>query len=126
MSILGDLIEKKITFSQAVTEVEQWADKLIADDPAFTNATAAIVSDVKQAASDAVSVGDTALGVIIGGAAKALEPILETTLASATKGLSVGLNPLISGGIDAIAAAMIGQINAWALKAKADLATPAK
>lgn len=122
MSILSDLMGGKITFSQAETEVEAWADKLISNDPTLTNATAVVVSDVKQAASDAITIGASALSPVITVAAKTVETALELALSGATKGLSVGFNPLISAGIDTIAGAMVAEITAWSLQAKAELA----
>jgi hypothetical protein len=123
LSILSDLIEGKITFSTAASDIVQWAEKLISNDPAVTNAAASLVTDAKQAASDAITIGESALGPVILPASKALETALETALASATKGLSVGFNPLISSGIDTIANALQSQIATWALEAKASLAT---
>lgn len=128
MSILTDLINKKITFSQAVTEVEAWATHLTANDPVATAAVGALVSTAKQAASDAVTIGDGALGTIIATGAVAVETAVETALSSATKGLSTGFNPIISAGIDTIANALKAEIDSAALKAKANLAastTPA-
>jgi hypothetical protein len=124
MSIISDLLEKKITFSQAATETVQWGENLINHDPALTADAAAIISSVKQSASDAITVGESALGAIILPAAKQVETALETALSAATHGLSVPFNPMISAGIDTIANTIHGQIDAWALKAKADLASP--
>lgn len=123
MSILTDLIAGKITFSQAETEVEQWAGQIIGSDSTLTNATASVVTDVKQAASDAITIGDTALAPLITVASTTVATALETALASATKGLSVGFNPLISAGIDTIAGALQAEITTWSLQAKAALAT---
>jgi hypothetical protein len=123
VSILTDLIEGKITFSTAALEVEQWGEKLISSDATLTNVAGALVSDAKQAASDAISIGDTALSAVILPASKAVEAALEGALASATKGLSVGFNPLISSGIDTIASALQSEIATWSLQAKAALAT---
>lgn len=91
MSILSDLLGKKITFSQAVTETETWAEQLIAHDPTVTAVTGDVVTEIKQGASNAVDLADSALGAIIAPASKALEATLETALAAATKGLSTGL-----------------------------------
>jgi hypothetical protein len=126
MSILTDLFEKKITFAQAAQEAAKWASNLINHDPALSNAASAVLSDVKQAASNAVEMADTALGVAIIPAAKAAEVALDAALASVTKGASVAFNPFVNDGIDRMAAAVKAEADAWALKAKAALAAPAQ
>lgn len=123
MSILTDLIEQKITFSQAASEAEACAAKLIGNDATLTAATGSILSDVKQAASNAVDMADSALASYILPASKAVETALETALAGATKGLTIPFNPLISDGIDTIANAIKAEADAWALKTKAALST---
>lgn len=122
MSIFTDLLGHKITFSTAVSEIETWGESLVANDPNATAAVGALVSDAKQAASDAITIGDTALGAIIAPATLAVETAVETALASATQGLSNVFNPLISAGIDTIANALKASIDASAMKAKAQLA----
>jgi hypothetical protein len=122
MSILSDLRGGKITWTQAISEVAAWAQKLIAGDPTLTTAVGAVVSDVKQAASNAVQDADTAFAAFIGPATTALETGLDAALAGYTKGLSITFNPLINDTIDKIAGAAVAEANAWALKAKAALA----
>lgn len=125
MSILTDLIEGKITFGQAAAEAGQWASNLVSHDSTLSGAAGAVLSDVKQAASNAVDMADTALGGYILPAAKGVEGLLETALAGATGGVSVPFNPLISDGIDRIANAVKAEADAWSLKAKGQLAAPA-
>lgn len=122
LSILTDLIQKKITFSQAEQEIVSWATHLTASDPTAAAAVGALVSDAKQAASDAITIGDTALGAIIAPASLAVETAVESALSAATHGVSNIFNPLISAGIDTIANALKAQIDASAMKAKAQLA----
>jgi hypothetical protein len=125
MSILTDLIEKKITFSQAAAAALAWAQALISHDPALTSAAGAVVSDVKQAASNAVGLADTYVGAAILPAAKGVEVALDAALASVTKGASIPFNGFVNDGIDQMAAAIKAEADAWALKAKAALAQPA-
>lgn len=124
MSILSDLLNKKITFSQAAAQAAAWASTLIAHDPVLSTTASAVLSDVKQGASNAVEMADTALGAIIGPATLATETALEAALAAATKGASVPFNPLISDGIDRIASAVKAEADAWALRTKASLVPP--
>lgn len=123
MSILSQLAEGKITFSQAASQVEAWASGIVKKDPTLTAAVGQIVTDTKQAASDAVGMADTALGTWIIPASKGVETLLDTALAGATGGATVGFNPFINDGIDTIAAAIKAEADSWTLKAKAALAT---
>lgn len=121
MSILTDLAEGKINFHVASQEVGQWAQNLVAHDPTLTAAAGAIVSDLKQAASNAVGLADTALGAFIVPAAKTVEATLDGVLAAATRGASIPFNAFVNDGIDQIAAAIKAEADAWSLKAKAAL-----
>lgn len=125
MSILTDLLERKITFGQAAQEAAAWASSLISHDPVLSSTASAVLSDVKQGASNAVDMADTAIGVAIVPAAKAAEAALDAALSSVTKGASVAFNPFVNDGIDRMAAAIKAEADAWALKVKAQLADPA-
>src|ERR1700751_1773370 len=116
MSILTDLIEGKITFQTAVQEAGQWAAKLVAADPILTTAAGNVLSDVKQAASNAVVLADSAIGASILPASKALEVALDAALNSITKGASIPFNGFVNDGIDQMAAAIKAEADAWALK----------
>jgi hypothetical protein len=122
MSILTDLLEKKVTFAQAAASALAWAQALIAHDPALTEMAGAVVSDVKQAASTAVVMADSYVGQAILPAAKGVEVALDAALASVTKGASIPFNGFVNDGIDQMAAALKAEADAWALKAKAALA----
>jgi hypothetical protein len=122
MSILTDLIEHKTTWKEAATQVENWVTSVLNHDQTLAATIQAVESDVKQAASNAVDMADSALGAYIGPAAKAAEAALEGALAAATRGVSLPFNPFITDGIDKIAAAVKAEADAWALKAKATLA----
>lgn len=125
MSILSDAMSGKITFSEAVSEATGWVQHMVAQDPTATAAAGAILSDIKQAASDAISIGEGALGAIITPAALSIEATLDATLSAATHGLSVPFNPIINAGIDTIANALKAEIDAWSAKTKAGLVSPA-
>lgn len=125
MSILTDLLAKKITFAQAVAEAAGWAQKLVASDPTLTAAAGAVLSDVKQAASNAVDMADTWIGQHVGPMTLAIETAADSALAAATGGKSVPFNGFVNDGIDRMVQAGKAELDAWALKAKASLATPA-
>lgn len=122
MSILSDLLHKRITFRQAADEASGWAQTLAAKDPALTQAAGDVLSIIKQGASDAIMLADTALGPHILPAADAVELALEAALAKATGGLSVPFNPIIDSAIDQMAGVVKKAADAWALSAKAKLA----
>jgi hypothetical protein len=126
MSILTDLLAKKITFSQAAAEVVQWGEKLIAKDPNVTNAVGVIVSDGKQAASNAVALAGTALGNLIAPAASVVESTTNALIVQAVGPLAASeLTPAADNAIETIASFLKSEIDAAVTAAKAALATPA-
>lgn len=122
MSILTDLFAKKITFHQAAAEAEAWAAQLVAHDPVLASTAGALLSDVKQAASDAVNAADSALGAFIGPAATATALALDTAFAAATHGASVPFNKFTEDGVKRIADAVRAEADAWTLRVTAQLA----
>lgn len=124
MSILTELMHGKITFSQAAAKATAWAQSIIAGDAVLTEAAGASLSIVKQAASDAITIGDTALATHAGPVADAVEAALETALSRATNGASVAFNPLIDAGIDQFVNVAVSAAHSWALEYKAKLAAP--
>lgn len=121
MSILSDWMGHKISFSTAADEAGQWVAKLVDGNQLATAAGGALLSDLKRAASDAITVGDSVLGPIILNSAKVVEVELEAMLAKATGGVSVIANPLINAGIDTMALSLKNVIDVWATQAKAQL-----
>jgi hypothetical protein len=122
LSIFTDLIQGKIDFHTAAAEAESWAEHLVNADPHTSAVANALVSEIKQSASDAITIGDTALAPVIMTAAGAIAVALEAALATATRGISTPFNPIISAGIDTIASALQAEITVWSLQAKAALA----
>lgn len=124
MSLLTDLAQGKITFSQFAVQAEAWAQKLTASNPALASIAAAGLSAVKQGASNAVGAIDTVVGAATIPAAQAVEAALDGALASISKGASIPFNGFVNDGIDQMAAATKSAVDAWALKTKASLAAP--
>jgi hypothetical protein len=128
MSILTDLLSGKITFSQAATEVEQWGEKVLGlagANSAASSDVASAVSDLKQAASNAVALGDTALGGLIAVGAPLVEGAFNGVVTKALGGTIAGqLTPAVDSSIDDIASALKAEIDAAALAIRAKLATP--
>jgi hypothetical protein len=126
MSILTELMHREITFSQAATKATAWAQSIIAGNAVLTQAAGETLDIVKQAASDAITIGDSALAAHAAPVADAVEAALETALAGATGGVSVVFNPLIDAGVDQFVNVAVAAAHSWALEYKAKLAEPAK
>lgn len=121
MSIFSQLIGGKITFSQAASQFLAWAERLISHDAVFTQAASDALSIVKQRASDALTLGDTALSSHANELATVVETAMDKALAAATGGLSTPLNPLIDAGVDQLMNLVVGVAHAKALEFKASL-----
>lgn len=121
MSILTDVAEGKITFSQGIAQAIAWGQKLTASNPALAAIVNTTISAVKQGASDAVGAVDTVIGAAMLPAAKAVETALDSALATVTKGASIPFNGFVNDGIDQMAASIKAEADAWALKTKAGL-----
>ena len=126
MSILSQLFEHKITFSQAITEGESWFNNILTHAPAVVQADVAqALSDFKQAASNAIALADTSLGPILAVATTAIEAAANTALTSATAGAAAPLIPIVDSGISQVVNALHAEIDAVAAQVRAKIATPA-
>jgi len=123
MSITSQLFKKQITFNQAVGEFGDWLSKLLPHDPALSAASAAVLSDFKQAASNAVDMAEGSMANYLGPVVDTVGTTFEAMLAKVTNGATIPLNPLITDGIDRAEAALIAEIKAVSVKTKAALAS---
>lgn len=82
------------------------------------------VADVKQGASDAISIVNTGFQASALTVSKAIEAALDAELATLSNGAALPLVPLVNTGIDDLTSIATSTANAWALKAKAALAPP--
>lgn len=122
MSILSDLLHGKITFGTAEQEIEQWMEGIVKNDPAMTAAAGAIGSDLKQAASNAIALADTALGALIAPATTVVETAVNGLITSAIGPGAVVLTPAVDSAITTMTNALKAEIDAAATKARAALA----
>lgn len=108
---------------EVVTDIEADAAKVRAALPssALPNFDAA-VSVIKQGASDAISLADSAFAGSAGRIAPAIEAALDAELVALTNGAALPLVPLVNDGVDKLDAFAVSVAHAWALKAKAALA----
>ena len=125
MSILTDLLNKKITFSQAASEAEQWASHIVAGDSNLTVAIGVVTSDLKQAASNAVALADTALGALISPAATTVETVANELLTKAIGPSASVITPAIDNAITTSANALKAEIDAAATALRAKLSSSA-
>jgi hypothetical protein len=127
MSIILDALKHKITWGQAASQIVAWGEKLISSDPAAVQAIGTVIAVAKQAASNALADGETALSPHIIPAIEVMEAALDKALAGASGGLSLILTPITDAAITKIAESVKAGADAWALeqKAKAAAAAPA-
>jgi hypothetical protein len=121
MSILSQLLHGQITFSQATSEAEQWASKVVSSDPALSQAAQAALSAVKQGASNAIMLADTQLATHAQGIVSGVEGVMDAAVLKATGGLALPAVPLIHAGIETAVSIAKSALDAWALEQKAKL-----
>lgn len=125
MSIISDLIEKKITFSQAVAKGEAWFSNLLNNAPTPVKAgVGQALSDFKQAASDAITMGDTALGPIAAAFTVTVNTAANAALTAAIGPEATTLTPAVDAGIASMVNAAHAEIDAVANELRAKLAAP--
>ncbi len=112
MSIFSQLIERKITWSQAATQIEGWFSKGFSELPSVAQ------SDAKQAASSVLGVADTLLGPIIAAGALTVEGAANTGLAAlgASK-----IDPAVDAAIATLGNALKAQVDLSIAQWRAEL-----
>lgn len=125
MSILSDLIHKRITFTQAATEIGSWFKNDISHlDPTVQADIASAVSKAKQAASNAVQLADTWVAPHLADATNAVEAAADALLLKATAGVAAPAIPLVNDGLSLLGQALKDQIDVSVAKARGALVTP--
>ena len=123
MSILSQLIHGKITWAQALTDIEAWAGALLDKAPLpIHDAINAAVKDVKQGASDAIALGDTLAGPLIDTAASAAGIAFKAAVTTYLGPFGATVTPAGLDAIDRIRDGVIAELHVLALQAKAGLA----
>lgn len=128
MSILSDAWNRKITWTQAGSEIVSWFEHVIpqataAAQPELTQA----MSDLKQAASNALGWADTALGPIMATGTAVVEGAANVALISVVGPTAAGaITPGLDAAISAVSAGLKAAIDAEeaALRAKLTLPLP--
>ena len=121
MSILSDLFRGKISWSTAEKEIETWTQQTVAANPTLTQTAGAVMADLKQAASDAISTADTLAGPLLATGADAVSAAFTTAATAYLGPFGAVVSPAANDAItkirdglkavlDAEAAALIAQL----------------
>lgn len=78
MSILSELFRGKITWQTAKQEIEAWTTQTVAHNPDLQETASAVMTDLKQAASDAIATADTLAGPLLATGADAVAAAFTT------------------------------------------------
>lgn len=65
MSIFSNLFHGRITWQTAASQIETWAQQSVAANPALQATAADVMTELKQAASDAIATADTLAGPLL-------------------------------------------------------------
>lgn len=123
MSIISDALGRRITWSTAAVQIGAWMSKSIgpqATDQAKQEA-GALMTDLKQAASDAISLADTLMGPLLAVGALAVEAAADTALKAAIGPVSGVITPAIDTAIQDVERQLTAAIHARALAFRAAL-----
>lgn len=121
MSIFSDAANGKITFSTAVAEIGQWVSKWVSSDPTALAVAGQVESDLKQAASNAVAIADTALGTLIATAGISVETAANTLITKSIGPGAVLLTPAVDAAITTATNALKSEIDGVAAQIRASL-----
>lgn len=124
MSILSDAWTGKTTWQTAATRIETDVAKAFASNPIATQASSQILTDLKQAASDAVGMADTLLGQLIGPATVTVEGTVNALLASAIGPFAGVVTPAADAALVTASNALKAAIDAQVVAFRAKMATP--
>lgn len=125
-SILMDLINRKNTWGVAAQRFEQWGSNILTsfrNDPTVVATAGAIVSDLKQSASDLVTLGDSLAGPIIAAEAVAVEASADAAFAAYFGPAAPVASKAAHDSVDRLAAGLAAFIHAKAAEFKANMVT---
>src|ERR1700761_7222597 len=125
-SVLADNIASRAsnlfsTFESALDGTSQKVATLSGNAPTIVSGTAAVVSDIKQGASDLIGLGDSVVDYGLTTYVPTIENALDALFLKATGGAGAPAIPMINGGIDQLASIVKSVVDNAALRAKASL-----
>lgn len=120
-SVIGKIASGALTVWHDIqAEIEGDVAKVQKALPASaTTGLAQVETDVKQSASDALSMVLTGALALEPEGVAALEAVLDGALAKSTGGLALPLVPIVNNGITTLGNTAVGVIQAWVLKRQA-------
>lgn len=123
-SIIAQIFNGAVTvWDDVKADIEKDAAKIEAVlGGASSPGVAAVVTDIKQGASDALSTASAMVATYEPKFVTGLEALADAALSTYTGGLALPLVALTNEGIEKLSAAGASALQAWALKAKAALA----
>lgn len=121
MSILTDVIKKKITIDQGISEAVQYGEKILAGDPTLTALATSVVDGAKTALVKAAVIADSDIQPFVAPAAQSVADAAETMLAGMTGGVSNFANPAITYAINDAANALKAEIDNAVAKLQASV-----
>lgn len=122
MSILTEALRRRITFGQAAIQIEAWGSALLSKAPAAVQTdVGAAISDLKQAASNAIQLADTAAGPLIAEGSVAVSTAFTAVLTKYLGPLAAVESPVTTDAVNTVAAALKAEIDAMATQAIASL-----
>lgn len=125
MSIISDALSRRITWPTAANQIGAWFTKIAGP---TTSAEAlqksgALMADLKQAASDAISLSETLMGPILAVGAVAVEIAADTALKAAIGPAATILTPAIDTAIGDVETQLIAAIKTRSASIRASLST---
>lgn len=124
MSIFSDALSGRTTWTTAATQIGQWFGQIIGPSPTAQVVAQAgtVMTDLKQAASDAISLSETLMGPLLAAGALAVEAAADTALKAAVGPFSTVLTPAIDTAISDVETQLTAAIKARSAALRASLA----
>jgi hypothetical protein len=124
MSIISDALSGRTTWPTAAAQIGAWFSQVLGPQPtaAATSEAGALMTDLKQTASDAVSLADTLMGPLLAAGALAVEAAADTALKAAIGPVAGVITPAMDTAISDVEAQLVAAIHTRALAFRASLA----
>lgn len=124
MSIVSDALLGKITWATAGNQIGQWFSQILGPQPTAqaTQQMGVLMSDLKQTASDAISLSDTLMGPLLAAGALAVEAAVDGALKAAIGPAATVVTPAIDTAISDVEAQLVAAIRARTVAFRASLA----
>lgn len=123
MSIISQLLRGKITWSEAESQIEDWAKKVVDGNPALTALGGEVMVDLKQAASDAITTADTLAGPLLATGADVVAGAFNVAAKAYLGPFGAAISPAAHDAIMKIRDGLKAAIDAEAMALQASLGT---